>query len=94
MVACRYWSPRSGTVRLAAAPGNGYHCDEPGCYALSTHLPAYDELCLARVASISSYGLDPSSDSTPGTDVSKQASRRETIKSHRDCDRFEHRTHN
>ena len=64
-----YWSPRSGTVRLAAAPGNGYHCDEPGCYQLTTHLPAYDELCLARVASISSYGVDPSSDTTPGTDV-------------------------
>jgi hypothetical protein len=64
-----YWSPRSGTVRLAAANGNGYHCFEPGCYQLTSHLPAYDELCLARVASISNYGVDPSSDSTGGTDV-------------------------
>jgi hypothetical protein len=64
-----YWSPRSGTVRLAAAAAEGYRCYEPGCYQLTDHLPAYDELCLARVASISNYGVDPYSDSTGGTDV-------------------------
>jgi hypothetical protein len=64
-----YWSPRSGTVRLAAAPGSGDRCDEPGCYQLTSHLPAYDELCLARVASISNYGVDPTTDKTAGTDV-------------------------
>jgi hypothetical protein len=68
-VTSRYWSPRSGTVRLAAANGGGYHCDEPGCMQLTTHLPTYDEFCLARVASISAYGVDPSSDKTGGTDV-------------------------
>jgi len=64
-----YWSPRSGTIRLAAASAEGYRCYEPGCYQLTSHLPAYDELCLARVASISAYGVDPSSDHTGGTDV-------------------------
>ena len=122
-----YWSPRSGTVRLAAGTSEGYRCYEPGCYQLTSHLPAFDEvpprrrrhrppwqtahspgihisppppavdpvrlsyvhapltplpqshpspsaspsaqLCLARVASISAYGLDPSSDHTGGTDV-------------------------
>lgn len=48
-----YVSPRSGTMRLAAANGGGYHCDEPGCYHLTSHMPTYDEFCLARVASIS-----------------------------------------
>ena len=32
-------------------------------------MPTYDEFCLARVASISAYGVDPSSDKTGGTDV-------------------------
>ena len=41
------------TVSACLCLGNGYHCDEPGCYQLTSHLPAYDELCLARVASIS-----------------------------------------
>jgi hypothetical protein len=39
-----YWSPSSGTVRLAAAAANGYRCYEPGCYHLTSHLPAYDEV--------------------------------------------------
>ena len=64
-----YLSPRSGTLRLAAAAAEGYRCYEPGCYQLTSHLPAFDELCLARVASISAYGVDPTSDSTAGTDV-------------------------
>ena len=46
-----------------------YHCDEPGCYQLTSHMPTYDEFCLARVASISAYGVDPSSDKTGGTDI-------------------------
>ena len=32
-------------------------------------MPTYDEFCLARVASISAYGVDPSSDKTGGTDI-------------------------
>jgi hypothetical protein len=65
----RYVSPRSGTVRLAAVQGSGYRCYESGCYQLTSHLPAYDELCLARVASVSKLGVDPLSDSTGGVDV-------------------------
>lgn len=64
-----YVSPRTGTVRLAAGFAEGYRCYEPGCYMLTSHLPAYDELCLARVASISKNGVDPTSDKTGGTDV-------------------------
>lgn len=64
-----YWSPYSGTVRLAAAPATGYRCYEEGCYQLTSHLPAYDELCLAKVASISKYGVDYTSDKTGGVDV-------------------------
>lgn len=64
-----YISPRSGTVRLAAGTAEGYRCYEPGCYMLTSHLPAYDELCLARVASISKNGVDPTTDVTGGTDV-------------------------
>merc|ERR1711865_363931 len=56
-------------MRLAAAAAEGYICYEPGCYQLTSHLPAYDELCLARVASISNYGVDPTSDHAGGTDV-------------------------
>jgi hypothetical protein len=64
------WSDRCVWFqRLAAANGGGYHCDEPGCYQLTSHLPTYEEFCLARVASISAYGVDPSSDHTGGTDV-------------------------
>jgi len=64
-----YWSPGTGTVRLAAAAAEGYRCYEPNCYQLTTHLPAYDSLCLSRVASVSNYGVDPSSDTSNGTDI-------------------------
>ena len=64
-----YWSPREGTVRLAAAAAEGYRCYEPGCYQLTAHYPATDEFCLSKVASISAYGTDPTSDATGGTDV-------------------------
>ena len=56
-------------MRLAAVQGSGYRCYESGCYQLTSHLPAYDELCLARVASVSKLGVDPLSDSTGGVDV-------------------------
>jgi len=64
-----YVSPRSGTVRLAAVQGSGDFCYEEGCYRLTSHLPTYDEFCLARVASVSKLGVDPSSDKTGGVDV-------------------------
>jgi hypothetical protein len=64
-----YVSPRTGVVRLAAANANGYHCFEAGCYQLTSHLTATEEWCLAEVASISKYGLDPTSDKTGGVDV-------------------------
>ena len=35
-----------------AAAGEGYRCYEPGCYRLTSHLPVFAELCLARVDSI------------------------------------------
>ena len=57
MMNSRLWSSRPG---FAKPLGN---------HQLTSHLPAYDELCLSRVASISNYGVDPTSDSSGGTDV-------------------------
>jgi len=64
-----YWSPRTGLIRLAAAAGEGYRCYEPGCYRLTSHLPVFAELCLARVDSIGYYGVDPTTAMTGGEDV-------------------------
>ena len=64
-----YLSPRTGVLRLATANANGYHCFEAGCYQLTPHLSATEEWCLAEVASISKYGVDPLSDKTGGVDV-------------------------
>jgi hypothetical protein len=32
----------------AHGSANGYRCYEPNCYQLTSHLPAFDELCLVR----------------------------------------------
>jgi hypothetical protein len=56
-----YWSPTTGRLSLALFSANMYRCYEgsSGCYNFSgAHLPATDDLCLARVLAISNDGLD------------------------------------